>query len=75
LPSIAREALERRKAIQEAERTAADKMWQGRDNLVFTDSIGDMSNPDPCPTASRTPAKLLDCRRPGSTTFATPRRH
>ncbi len=39
LPSIAREALERRKTIQEAERKAADKAWQDRDDLV-TDSVG-----------------------------------
>jgi len=40
LPSIAREALERQKTIQEAEREAAGKAWQDRDDLVFTDSIG-----------------------------------
>ncbi len=40
LPSIARQALERRKTIQEAERKAADKTWQDRDGLVFTDRVG-----------------------------------
>jgi integrase len=40
LPSIARQALERQKTIQETERKAADKAWQDRDDLVFTDSIG-----------------------------------
>jgi integrase len=40
LPSIAREALERQKAIQETERKAAGKAWQDRDDLVFTDRIG-----------------------------------
>ena len=40
LPSIARQALERQKAIEEAERKVADKMWTNRDDLVFTDSIG-----------------------------------
>jgi integrase len=40
LPSIAREALTRRKATQEAEQAAAVMAWQDRDELVFTDSLG-----------------------------------
>jgi integrase len=40
LPSISREVLERRKALQEAERDTAGKAWQDRDDLVFTDSVG-----------------------------------
>ena len=40
LPTIAREALERQQARQEAARTAAGTAWQDRDDLVFTDSIG-----------------------------------
>lgn len=40
LPSIARAALQRRKALQEADRKAVGKVWQDRDDLVFTDGLG-----------------------------------
>jgi integrase len=76
LPSIARDALERQKTIQETERKAAGKA-PGRTATTSSSrtALADMSNLDPCLTAFRTLAKPLDCRRPGSMTFATrPRR-
>jgi integrase len=45
LPSMARDALTRRKAAQEADRTAAGKAWQDRDDLVFTDTVGHHIHP------------------------------
>jgi integrase len=40
LPAVARDALERRRARQEADRQAAGTAWQDRDGLVFTDAVG-----------------------------------
>jgi integrase len=46
LPGIARDALARRRASQEADRKAAGDAWQDRDGLVFTDTIGRPMRPE-----------------------------
>jgi integrase len=40
LPAVAREALDRRRARQEADRQAAGTAWQDRAGMVFTDTVG-----------------------------------
>lgn len=40
LPVIARDALERQRARQDAGKSSAGTAWQDRDNLVFTDAVG-----------------------------------
>jgi integrase len=40
LPAVARAALSRQRANQAATRVAAGDVWQDRDDLVFTDTIG-----------------------------------
>jgi integrase len=40
LPAVARDALERRRTVQAADRATAGTAWQDRDDLVFTDVIG-----------------------------------
>jgi integrase len=45
LPSMARESLTRRKAVQEADHKTAGGAWQDRDDLVFTDVVGRYLHP------------------------------
>jgi integrase len=40
LPAIAREALDRRRTRQEADRQVAGTAWQDRAGMVFTDAVG-----------------------------------
>lgn len=40
LPRLAREALERRRTVQDRDRAAAGTAWQDRARLVFTDTLG-----------------------------------
>jgi integrase len=40
LPAMTRDALERRRVAQSAEREAAGTAWQDVDGLIFTDAIG-----------------------------------
>jgi integrase len=60
LPTVARDALDRRRTAQEADRATAGTAWQDRDNLVFTDTVGR-------PLAGRlvTPALRLALARAG----------
>ena len=46
LPSVTREALKRRRAVQEADRTAAGTAWQDLDSLIFTDALGRPMRPE-----------------------------
>ncbi len=46
LPTIAREALERRRAAQERDQATAGTAWQDRAGLVFTDAVGRPLRPD-----------------------------
>ena len=46
LPSIGRDAINRRKASQDAESTAAGTVWQDQHNLIFTDGVGRPMRPE-----------------------------
>jgi integrase len=46
LPSVTRDALERRRVVQEADRTAAGTAWQDLDGLIFTDVLGRPMRPE-----------------------------